>query len=173
MSCLRSLGLALALALCGCSAGTGCPTGTKTVTGSLGGTRTQWCARPDGIREGPYRMTAGRVTVYGEYRNGLKDGLWIHREGNNLAGFIMDHGTGVEMSWFPGFWKRREQVFRRGVADGPATEWFPSGKIKSIEHWRDGKKTGQWFEYDVDGNLVATRVYKDDHLISEERERDG
>lgn len=50
---------------------------------------------------------------------------------------------------------RSEVSYRRGVQDGPARDWYPSGVLKGESHFVDGVLHGASTEFDEVGRLVA------------------
>ncbi len=43
--------------------------------------------------------------------------------------------------------------------------FYEDGKIKMIGHFKDGKKDGEFIEYDEDGSIVDKALYKNDKIV--------
>ena len=52
-----------------------------------------------------------------------------------------------------------ETQFKPGTHDGPATYFYPDGRISSKGQWHNYAQVGVWKEYKENGNLVATIYY--------------
>jgi uncharacterized protein len=114
---------------------------------------TYFCARPDGVREGPFvslfpdntpaiagaykagkldgpwqrHYPGGAIAEDGAYANGLKDGSWkqLGPTGTALGEYKMKLGTGIERTWYDDGPLYRERQLRSGV---------PAGALKVYEH---------------------------------------
>ena len=139
-----------------------CPDGTSVVTERHGAELERWCARPDGIRQGGFVRSRGEhPTLTGQYEDGQKHGVWRQWNGPTLVGrYIMDHGTGVEPIWNNGLRKIEESSFVEGRREGAYTEWHGNRLYKVIGSFKDGKKSGRWFEFDPSGKLISETRYE-------------
>jgi len=45
--------------------------------------------------------------------------------------------------------------------------FYENGKIRMIGHFKDGKKDGEFIEYDEDGNIINKALYKNDKMINQ------
>ncbi|MEM6845562.1 MAG: hypothetical protein AAF632_25335 [Bacteroidota bacterium] len=46
-----------------------------------------------------------------------------------------------------------------GRLDGPATYYYPDGRVKTIGQFKNGKWWGKWKNYDESGNLIEFEYY--------------
>lgn len=134
-----------------------CPPGTNLV-GPIGpnGTRitvngrsAAACMRPDGTSHGP-SMTwyeDGSKASSGDYRNGVKEGLWCFWHEN---GRISGRG-----------------VFRDGKPDGVWVSWYDNQQKESEGSYFEGKHHGQFTYWDRSGHIVKVLKYDHGKLLDE------
>ena len=65
----------------------------------------------------------------------------------------LDEGEGLRYEWY---YKDGER------ADGPSYAWWPSGNIKQIRSYKDGKCDGLWIDWHDNGQKSSEKTYKDD-----------
>lgn len=83
---------------------------------------------------------SGELMELGQYINGQKEGEWVKY---NKSGKI----TSIA-------------VFREGEKDGTWLIYDNEGKQKLFEmHYKSGNRIGTWKQWDVDGNLIASKDY--------------
>ena len=71
------------------------------------------------------------VSDINQYKNGLKEGIWIK---------INDSTNIMEIC-----------NYKKGVLDGPYFEYFKSGKLCVKGTYKNGKKDGWWYSYGSGG----------------------
>ena len=83
----------------------------------------------------------------GNYKQGKRDGL---------------------VKWFTQQEKPSiEYTYNLGVIEGPAKTYFASGKVQTEGNYKNDNETGEWKEYDEDGNIIKTIVYDNGKKIKE------
>lgn len=128
------------------------------------------CARPDGVRHGPFAtlFPDGTVEVAGSYRNGLLDGAWerhratgtVVETGSYAAGrksghwqmfgpsgallgeYDMAAGTGTERYWLDDGSLYSERTLKAGVPSGDERIYAPDGTLVIAARWKAGKLDG-------------------------------
>ena len=55
--------------------------------------------------------------------------------------------------------KKDREFYKNGIPEGKWVSFYPNGKIKSIENWRQGKLNGKYVLYTEDGNKVFQTYY--------------
>lgn len=154
----RALLAALFAAFLGCnSAGLECPAGASEQRSESSAAQEHWCARPDGTKHGPYELSTRTHLLRGRYVHGAQHGSWLHRDVRSgfVASYVLDHGTGLVIEWYPGLRKKSEQELRGGVADGARTDYAADGRIRSVSSFRDGVPAGTWYEWGADGKETS------------------
>ncbi|EHI78303.1 hypothetical protein HMPREF9093_01444 [Fusobacterium sp. oral taxon 370 str. F0437] len=43
--------------------------------------------------------------------------------------------------------------------------FYEDGKIRMSGHFKDGKKNGEFIEYDEDGSIINKALYKNDKIV--------
>jgi antitoxin component YwqK of YwqJK toxin-antitoxin module len=90
----------------------------------------------------------GKLKTQGQFENGLKVGTWtFYDEAGNM---------------------RSTAEFKAGGWDGQRVMYFPSGKPRLIEVYRDGKKNGVAKELAEDGRVVSQVRYADNRAVANE-----
>jgi antitoxin component YwqK of YwqJK toxin-antitoxin module len=49
--------------------------------------------------------------------------------------------------------------FKPGIIDGPATYYYPNGRVRSIGQWHNYRQVGIWKNYEETGELKETIYY--------------
>ena len=62
-----------------------------------------------------------------------------------------------------------EITYRDGMQDGPATDWYPSGRLKGESSYVRNVLHGSSREFDADGRLVCHSLYEYGILVRVER----
>lgn len=95
------------------------------------------------FRNGLYIKFLGDSTFYtfGKYRNGIRDSIWIHKtKGGNVSVFNYKNGIedGIqEVKYYDG--GRSVYKMRNGIPIDTGYLYYPSGKIQSIDIYKNGK----------------------------------
>lgn len=91
----------------------------------------------DGEKEGFWLSNDGDMRYEGEYKNGLRSGLWKIYYNNN--GKLAEEGSYIE-----------------GLPNGKFRFYYINGKIKEEGEYMMGNKEGNWKKYDTEGLLYTT-----------------
>ena len=83
----------------------------------------------------------GKIIEDGNYENGLKIGKWIYFSDSG----IID----------------TEEVYEKGVLNGPYISYYENNKIHQKGNMLNGKKNGEWITKYYDGGLKSIYNYKD------------
>jgi antitoxin component YwqK of YwqJK toxin-antitoxin module len=79
-----------------------------------------------------------------------------------------DHGDklldGLFIKYYPNGNLAVKEFFLKGLRNGDSKMWYPDGKLMSVIQWIDGKKDGNFKEYDSLENLIRYGKYQDDKL---------
>lgn len=63
----------------------------------------------------------------------------------------------------------KELFYIDNVIQNEQIEYYPSGKIKSVSNFKDGKKVEEAFEFDENGMVITELIYDDGFLKSEKK----
>jgi antitoxin component YwqK of YwqJK toxin-antitoxin module len=55
--------------------------------------------------------------------------------------------------------KRMQEHWKDGTKDGQYFQWFGNGKEKIVGNYKDGKEAGKWFEYNKEGEIERIANY--------------
>lgn len=89
----------------------------------------------------------GSIREQGFYQYGRKHGIWLEKEprqGKSASGEYLNH--------------RKEGMW---------TQLDTTGMVEAVYHWTDGKRHGNFFQYDAAGEKVNEGLYRNDTLIDE------
>lgn len=165
-----------------------CPSGTTHRAWQQGSTVEEWCERPSGVREGPYRKALNSESrTEGAFRDGKKDGEWRELYGeapNTITHFRrgreegwalrfygggslaerwqMSHGkrNGISETWLHGYLESRGH-YVDDHEEGRYTEWEPkTGQLCSDGRYRLGKRVGVWITCRELGGSTARGRYE-------------
>ena len=157
----RVTSLLLILALSGSSASLAeeptldCPAGTELQGDPPPRGEKLWCARPDGVQEGPSLAfyPGGHRHVLAHFRDGRLDGLYREWHANEQLAqeghYRDDRKEGVFVSFYPDGTKKSEEEWHGGVPDGRFLAWHPNGQKMMEAHYHQGKRDGPartWYE---------------------------
>src|SRR5687768_8396863 len=111
-----------------------CPPGTKAVEAFVGYERGNWCARKDGVRDGPYVIwyDATRKKEQGAFSAGRRMGEW---KTWSLEGKPLSQG-----------------VYADDVRIGKWVTWYSSGSVEQVIEYMDGVANGDFVLYYKNGN---------------------
>ena len=83
----------------------------------------------------------GKKIVDGQYKDGIKDGLWTY--------------------WYENGQKKAEENYRYGKRDGLWIGWYENGQKRKEDHYRDGKVEGLWISLYENGEKRDEKTYSD------------
>jgi len=83
----------------------------------------------------------GKIIIEGNYENNLKTGKW---------NYFLDSGI-----------KDKEEVYEKGILNGPFISYFENNKIHQKGNMLNGMKNGDWVTKYYDGALKSIYNYKD------------
>lgn len=99
----------------------------------------------------------------GEYKDGLRFGLWVFYHNNGKleqkGKYVKDEKPHGDWIWYyPNGQVWREEGFWKGKEDGLATEYSDTGSVVSKGQYIDGKKDGPWYyemgDHKEEGNYL-------------------
>jgi antitoxin component YwqK of YwqJK toxin-antitoxin module len=99
-------------------------------------------------KEGAYKETYkqnGKTKVEGNYRNGLKDGVWKYYD---LAGNLT-----------------KEETYKNDKLNGKLTTYY-NNKVSDITDYLNDKKSGVYQRLAPDGSVIEKSTYRNDRLLS-------
>lgn len=110
-----------------------------------------------------------RETLTGS-RRGKKDGEWIdyHENGQKLRKktYVNGYPEGVVEEWYASGNKKFRSSFiapglktKDSMLNGPTTEWFENGQVKSQGDYWKGVRDGEWKEFSEEGQIVLEAFY--------------
>lgn len=118
----------------------------------------------NGLRDGFYSEydTTGRLIVQGEYIDGLEEGLWKYEYGD-----YKEEGTyrgGKRNGEWKSYYDSGQLSFEGSYIDdnpnGRHIWYWPDGKKRDQGEFIMGLKTGDWIQYDQDGNVFLVIAYQ-------------
>lgn len=154
----------------------------------------------DGRREGAYTSYAPdgiTITTSGEYRNGRRNGIWVHRDDSGRLyvkiGYSAEPSdpvltavsgeTGNENGPFERYYPDGKieltGKYRAGRFDGLFRRYGRSGRIEYEGRYSKGQKEGLWRIYDRSGALLreehyhggelegSFRIFRSNHIVFE------
>jgi antitoxin component YwqK of YwqJK toxin-antitoxin module len=90
------------------------------------------------------------VVVLGQYEHGLKDGVWrfYNDEGKMISENSFNNGMlhGRQTTWFENG-DLRELLECNNDMIVSRKAWYPGGKIRAVESYKNGLNEGTWFMY--------------------------
>jgi uncharacterized protein len=101
---------------------------------------------------GPYKEynINKKVVVTGQYERGCKDGVWrfYNDEGKMISENTFDGGKldGRQTTWFPNG-DLREMLVCDDDMIVSRKAWYPGGRIRTVETYKNGLNEGTWFTY--------------------------
>lgn len=106
----------------------------------------------------------------GNYLNGQRNGNWNewYTDGKQRSrlNYINGQFNGTQQYWFENSNLREEAVYENGILKSRKT-WYYSGRPRKVENYRNGKREGQWREYDefaTDTLPTLLQTYSNDLL---------
>ena len=102
-----------------------------------------------------YNQTGDTIETI-EYKYGKKNGYDIKygyiSKGEGITGYV-----------------RSRELYVNDKKEGEAYFYYPSGKIKKIVPYRNGKREGTGKEFDEEGNIITINEYHKDNLVERSR----
>ncbi len=111
------------------------------------------------VRHGEWieRHGNGETAVEGEYRLGLRTGIWrrFDEDGNPIeeVAWEEDRRNGPAVEYWPSGEKRSEGEYRDGIRNGVWIFWYENGNRASEGDYRDGQRYGTWNFWREDGSV--------------------
>lgn len=65
---------------------------------------------------------------------------------------------------------QEEGLYRNGLRTGEWKSWYPGGKLRLVQHWDEGMKSGSFTEYDFEGRKLREGAFRNDHLSGKIRQ---
>lgn len=99
-----------------------------------------------------------QVISKGNYIDGLEDGAWVFRNGEEYTEgqYSMGERNGTWKVYWGEHGKHRKLSFQgtyvNGLAHGTHRHFDENGVLRKEEHYRMGSKVGTWIHYDKEGN---------------------
>ncbi len=103
----------------------------------------------------------GKIVAQGEYVDGNEQGKWVYQYGDIREEGNYQDGSrdGLWKTWFANGQLLFEGKFVEDVPDGRHTYYWDNGKKKDEGIWVMGKKEGEWYKFDTDGNIFIVISY--------------
>ena len=105
---------------------------------------------------------SGSVITYGEYVDGLEEGLWTYNTGDiKMEGEYKEGARTGEWK----YWYDNGNLFFKGSflddnPDGKHTYYWDNGKTKEEGVYIMGKREGEWTRFNYDGTIFLVTSYK-------------
>ena len=134
--------------------------------------------KPDGYWKTYY--VTGVIKSEGKRTNFLLDSTWnFYNQAGELTQTI-DYQLGVKSGYSTTYSYRNprnpgqptvisSELYVNGVKEGSSYYYFPTGELKLIVYYKNGKKQGLSREFNRDSTLVAVEVYNANYLVNKER----
>jgi antitoxin component YwqK of YwqJK toxin-antitoxin module len=124
---------------------------------------TEFCARADGTRHGPFvsMFPDESVRIKGAYKDGKLDGAW---ERHYPGGALAEEGT-FAAGQKDGSWRQLSPLgavlgtYDMKAGTGLEKKWFDDGPLYLERVLKAGVQNGKYAMYDHDGNVVVTAKY--------------
>lgn len=109
-----------------------------------------------------YFYPDGKLSSYGKYAQGKKQGLWLgyHSNGMMKDSSFYEYGkiTGISLSWYNnGF--LADSMSRHDDGYVVNAGWFSNGNPSYAGRFYDKKREGVWQFFHISGNLAAKETY--------------
>jgi len=134
--------------------------------------------QPDGYWKA-YHPT-GVLKSEGNRINHLLDSTWvfytqtgdtlqiINYRLNKKSGYYYQYETVTERNQVSKHYLKSKELYLDDKREGPAYYYYPSGKIREIINYKNGKKQGSGREFDENGTVITLYEYHNDYMISRE-----
>jgi uncharacterized protein len=149
------------------------PSGQKASEGTLKN------GKPDGLWISFY--PTGIKKSEGKRKNFLLDSTWIFFNQLGDTAEKIEYLLGKKNGYTLRFGYRNDRIgkdkmillskelYLNDKLEGSNYYYYPSGRLREIVKYRDGKKDGTAFEYSPDSVIIAARDYRRDFLVQSER----
>ena len=126
-----------------------------------------------------YYLT-GVLRSEGNRVNFLKDSTWvfytatgdtseiINYRSDKRSGFYLQYETITQRNNISRHYLKSKEIFLDDKREGSAYYYYPSGKIKQIIHYKNGKKQGKSQEFDENGTIITLYEYHNDKMTARE-----
>lgn len=108
------------------------------------------------------------VVVLGQFERGLKDGVWrfYTDEGKMISENTFDNGklNGRQTTWFANGDVREMLVCENDMIVSRKA-WYPGGRIRAVETYKNGLNEGTWFTYPEPLNPADTFPVSSDEYV--------
>jgi antitoxin component YwqK of YwqJK toxin-antitoxin module len=103
----------------------------------------------------------GKIIAQGEYVDGREQGKWMYQYGDIKEEGNYQEGSrdGVWKTWYANGQLLFEGKYVEDVPDGRHTYYWENGKKKDEGIWVMGKKEGEWYKFDNEGNIFIVISY--------------
>tara|TARA_R110002050_G_scaffold300786_1_gene472709 strand:- start:48291 stop:51482 length:3192 start_codon:yes stop_codon:yes gene_type:complete len=113
----------------------------------------------------------GKLSQKAQFEAGKRTGLAVeyYNTGQKSDELNYVDGTleGKRLAWYPDGTLKREQEYKDGVAVNSYKEYNQNGSLKSEKNLdENGKRNGEYKEYDLQGNLNLVLYYKKGDLVA-------
>ena len=134
--------------------------------------------QPDGYWK-TYSVT-GLLKSEGNRLNMLLDSTWVFytETGDTLeimnyrlgkrSGYNYQYETVTERNRVSKHYLKSKELYLDDKREGQALYYYPSGKIRQIIHYRNGKKQGVSKEFDENGTVITIYEYHNDYMTARE-----
>ena len=134
--------------------------------------------KPDGYWKSFY--PSGIMSSEGNRVNYLRDSIWvfftqtgdtsqiINYRLDKRSGFLYQFETVTERNRVSKHYLKSKELYLDDKKEGPSYYYYPSGKIRQIIGYKNGKKQGVSKEFDENGMVITLYEYHDDYMTSRE-----
>ena len=94
-----------------------------------------------------------------------KANLKLYQEGesNDIRLILDDHNelfTGTKEEVHENFTKKSKIIYKDGLKHGWYETWYPNEQKKELRHYFKGKREGQQYKWDQEGNIISDKTTK-------------
>ena len=153
----------------------GCGPGVETLTQNGEEYQAYWDeARQRYVHHGDYKAfhENGVQKTAGQYRHGVRIGVWTHWYENGQKQSEMDwvqgQPEGLVIEWHENGQKKNEGHWKNGGRHGLSTWWYPDGTKEKEVIYVDGEPDGAWTYWDSTGAVVRVQHWDGGVLVGEE-----
>jgi antitoxin component YwqK of YwqJK toxin-antitoxin module len=112
---------------------------------------------PGGEPRVPARF--GPLRYEGNYRGGLRDGLWRVTQADDgtprwETTWLLGDWHGRSTEWYGVGRKKEEGEHVHGARSGVWSHWFENGQLAAVGRYEEDRKVGEWHYWDEKGDPV-------------------